>query len=118
MREAIDNPGTMRPVRVIGSPGMVMLHMCVECKTSLLCRFMDRGFVAGQTFSMGVLAITKTEVAPVLAMACVSGNDIIFVMGRADATTCGHDMFEATTVVSSHLIPMESGALVEMSQLS
>jgi hypothetical protein len=117
MREAINNLGTMCPVRVVGILGMVISHTCVECMTSPLGRFMNRGFVARQTSSMRVLAITKMEVTPVLAMACVGENDTIFVTGRADATTCGRDLFEATAVASSQLISMGSGAHVEISQL-
>ena len=30
MSEAIDNPGTICPVRIIGRTGMLMSHMCVE----------------------------------------------------------------------------------------
>jgi hypothetical protein len=117
MREAINNPGTMCPVRVVGSPGMVILHTCIECTTMLLGRFMDKGFVARQTFSMGVPAITETEVAPVSAMECVGGNNTHFLTGKADTTTCGRDMFDTTIVASSQLISVGSGAHVEISQL-
>ena len=37
-------------------------------------RFMVRGSVAGRMFVMGVPAITKIDVAPVSAMACVPEN--------------------------------------------
>jgi hypothetical protein len=116
MRDAINNPGTVFHVRVVGSSGMVISHTCIECTTSPLGRFMDKGFIARQTFSIGVLAITKTKVAPVLTMVCIGGNDTLFLTGRADATICVHDMLNAKTVASSQLFSMGSGAHVEISQ--
>ena len=80
MRDAINNPGTVFHVRVVGSSGMVISHTCIECTTSPLGRFMDKGFIARQTFSIGVLAITKTKVAPVLTMVCIGGNDTLFYL--------------------------------------
>ena len=87
IREAINNPRTMCFVRVIGSPGMSMLHTWVECMTPSRGRLMERGFVASWTLFIGVLAITNMDVAPVLAMACVVGIDNAF--GRLPvAATC------------------------------
>jgi hypothetical protein len=117
MREAINNPGIMCPVRVVDNPGMVISHTCIECTTSPLGRFMDKGFVIRQKNSMGVPTITKTEVVPVSAMACVGGNETIFLVGRADAIICGHDMFEAMTVASLQIIYMGSGVHIEILQL-
>jgi hypothetical protein len=96
IREAIDNPGTMCPVRVIGSPWMSMSHTCVGCMTPPFGRLMARGFVASQTLFIGVLAITNIDVALVSAMVCVVGIDNAFRIGRVGAITCGHDMFDVT----------------------
>ena len=117
MREAINKPGTMCPVRIVDSPGMVISHTCVECTTFPFGRFMDKGFVAWQTFAMGILAITITEVTPVSMMVCVRGNGTLLLTRRADTTICGCDMFDATIVASSQLISMGSRLHVKISQL-
>ena len=107
--EAIDNPGTICPVRIIGRPGMLMSHMCVEWTMSPFGRFMVSGSVAGRMFFMGVPAITKIDVAPVSAMACVSENASVLgtpcrraeAMLRAEATFLFRDVFDVMTVASS-----------------
>jgi len=61
------------------------------------------GSVAGRMFFMGVPAITKIDVAPVSAMACVSEN--ASVLGtpcrRAEATFLLRDVLDVMTVASS-----------------
>ncbi len=68
MREAMDNLETICPVRIIGSPGVTMLHTCVEHTISPFGRLMERGSVARRMFLIGVPAITNMEVAPMSAM--------------------------------------------------
>ena len=90
---------------------MVMSHMCVECTISPLGRFMVRGSIALRMFFMGVPAITKIDVAPVSAMACVSENASTLgtpcrraeAMLRAEALLLAHDVFDIITVASSLL---------------
>ena len=68
-----------------------------------------RGSVAGWMFFMGVPAITKIDVAPVSAMACVSANASVLgtpcrraeAMLRAEATFLSREVFDVTTVASS-----------------
>jgi hypothetical protein len=72
-------------------------------------RFMVRGSVAGRMFFMGVPAITKIDVAPVSAMACVSANVSVLgtpclraeAMLRAEATFLSREVFDIMTVASS-----------------
>jgi hypothetical protein len=72
MREAIDRPGTMCPVRATGRLGMFILHVCVDVTVSPLGRLIVRGTTACFTFCIGMPSITKSEVAPVSAMAWVA----------------------------------------------
>ena len=81
---------------------MLMSHMCVEYTILLLGRLMVRGSSAGQMLDMGVPAITKMDVAPVSAMACVSANASTLgtPFRRAEAMSLGRDLFDIITVVS------------------
>jgi hypothetical protein len=53
---------------------MMISHMCVELTISPLGRFMVSGSIAEWMLVMGVPVITKMDVAPVSAMACVLAN--------------------------------------------
>ena len=77
MREAIDRPGTMCPVRATGRLGMFILHVCVDVTVSPLGRLIVRGKMAQFTFCIGILFITKTKIALVPVMAWLAGNDFI-----------------------------------------
>ena len=67
-----------------------------------------RGSVVGRMFFMGVPAITKIDVAPVSAMACVLANASVLgtpcrraeAMLRAEATFLLRDVFDVMTVAS------------------
>jgi hypothetical protein len=100
MREPMDNPGTICPVRIIGNPRITMLHTCVKRTMSLFGRLMERGSIAGLMLLMGMPAIPNMEVAPVLAMECVLANAIALGRPRqsADAILCCLDLFDVTTV--------------------
>ena len=68
-----------------------------------------RGSVAGRMFFMGVPVITKIDVAPMSAMACVSANASVLgipcrraeAMLRAEPTLLLHEVFDVMMVVSS-----------------
>ena len=107
MSEAMDNPGTMCPVKIIGRPGMLMLHMCVEYRILPVGRLMVRGSSAGRMLDMGVPAITKMDVAPVSATACVSANASTLgtPFRRADTISLGRDLFNVITVALLLLFP-------------
>ncbi len=68
-----------------------------------------RGSVAGRMFFMGVPAITKIDVAPLSAKACVSENVSVLgtpcwrteAMLRAEATFLSCEIFDVMTVSSS-----------------
>ncbi len=63
---------------------------------------MIRGAIVEQMFFMGVPAITKMDVAPVLAMACVLANVSAVGMPfrRADAISLSRDLLDVMTVAS------------------
>ncbi len=67
---------------------------------------MVRGSIAEQMLFMGVPAITKMDVAPVSAMACVLAN--VSAVGlpfrRADAISLSRDLLDVITVASSLVI--------------
>jgi hypothetical protein len=124
MREAMDNPRTICPARIIGSPGITMLHRCIERTMSPFGRLMDRGSVDGQMLLMGMPAIKNMEnmeVAPVLAMECVFENAIALDRPRrsADAILCSLDLFDVMAVASLSvlLIVLGSKAYDEISFL-
>ena len=61
--------GTMCPVNVVGSPGILMSHMCVD----LIClpsgRLIVSGYIAGRLFFTSAPSMIKIDVAPVSAIA-------------------------------------------------
>ena len=67
---------------------------------------MVSGSIVERTFFMGVPAITKIDVAPVSAMACVSAN--VSTLGtpcrRAEAMFLVHKVFDEITVALSLLL--------------
>ena len=69
MRDTIFNDGTMWPVNSFGSPGILMLHTCVNHIVVPLGKFILSGFVATCLFSTSVLSMMKIVVAPVSAIA-------------------------------------------------
>ncbi len=60
--------GTMCPTSVNGKPGIVMLHVCVNVTFFPSGSKIVMGFSASLLFLHGIPSITKTDVAPVLAM--------------------------------------------------
>ncbi len=69
MREATVRCGTMWPVRMVGKPGMVTSHLCVEVIVRPSGRFILIGFDVVRLFLTEFVSITKMDVAPVSAMA-------------------------------------------------
>jgi hypothetical protein len=67
--EAIFRSGMMCPVRVIGKPGIFMLHTCVDLIFLPSKRLTVSGFVAICLFSTSTPSMTKMDVAPVSATA-------------------------------------------------
>ncbi len=50
IKDAIDSLGTACPTKTVGSPGMVMLHVCVDLTLLPSGKFMVSGWIAGQRF--------------------------------------------------------------------
>ena len=70
INDAIDNLGTTCPTNTIGSPGIVMLHVCVDFTFVPSGRLIVSGRIAGWRFSHGVPSVMRIDIAPVLAIAC------------------------------------------------
>ncbi len=69
INDAIDNLGTTCPTNPIGSPGIVMSHVCVDFTFVQSGRLIVSGRIAGWRFSQGVPSMMNIEVAPVSAIA-------------------------------------------------
>jgi hypothetical protein len=70
IKDAINNLGTMCPVKTMGRPGIVMLQRCANLTWLLSSKFIVNCIVAGQMFLTGVPSIMDMDVAPVSAIAC------------------------------------------------
>ncbi len=92
----------MCPSNTYGNPGISRSHTCIDFTIVPSGKLILRGFVAGRTFFIGVSFMSITDVAPVLATACVMG--IIGLLGcvlGAHILGCRIDTLEVTTVVLS-----------------
>ncbi len=69
IREAIFNDGTMCPVNVCGSPGILMSQTWVDRIVVPSGKFILSGLVAIRLLSTSALSMMNIAVAPVLAMA-------------------------------------------------
>ncbi len=100
-REAIDNSGTMCPTRVVGRPGSIISHICVDITRCPSANATFRGQVVIRLLRTGVPSITNMCVAPESAIASLG------VM-----VPCGHDCFVWTfavhTVWYSMFVPPET----------
>jgi hypothetical protein len=67
--EAIDRSGIMCPVSTVGSPSILMSHMCVDQTIRPSANATFSGCVVGRLLTTGVPSITKIWVAPESAMA-------------------------------------------------
>ena len=63
-REAIDNSGTMCPTRVVGRPGIMMSHMCVDITRRPTANSTLSGHVVFCLLWTSVPSMTKIWVAP------------------------------------------------------
>ena len=68
--DAIDRLGTICPVSITGSPGIVMLQQCDDLIFVPSGRLMVSGFVAILLLLTGVPSMMKIAVAPVSIIAC------------------------------------------------
>ena len=68
--DAIERLGTMCPVSISGSPGIVTSQQCDGLIFEPSGRLMVSGFVAIRLFSTGVPSMIKIAVSPVSMMAC------------------------------------------------
>jgi hypothetical protein len=69
INDAIVNLGTMRPVEIVGRPGIVMSHMCVDFTLLPLGKLIVSGCDEGHKLLTGVPSMINMEVAPVSAIA-------------------------------------------------
>ena len=70
INNAMDSLGTTCPTSTVGSPGIVMLHVCVDITFVPSGRLIVSGRTAGRRFLHGVPSIIKIEVTPVSAISC------------------------------------------------
>jgi hypothetical protein len=63
-REAMDNSGTMCPMRVVGRPGITMSHICVDSTRWPSAYVTLRGHVVFCLLRTGVPSIMKIWVNP------------------------------------------------------
>ena len=92
--------GTMWPVDVTGRPGIVTLQMCVDCTFIPSGRLIDMGFVARRLFCTLVSFITKTDVAPVSAMAWAGSIDMTLAICSMIGCSMVVDKFAAALTMS------------------
>ncbi len=69
INDAIVNLGTMRPVKIVGRPGIVMLHMCVGFTLLPSDKLIVNGCAEGRTLLRGVPSMINMEVASVSVIA-------------------------------------------------
>ena len=68
-REAIDNSGTICPTSVVGSPGIMMSHICVDITRRPSANDTFSGHVVFCLLWTGIPSMTKIWVAPESAIA-------------------------------------------------
>jgi hypothetical protein len=69
INDAIVNLGTMCPVKIVGRPGIVMLHMCVDLTLLPSGKLSVNGCDEGRKLLTGVPSMINMEVAPVSEIA-------------------------------------------------
>ncbi len=69
MRDATFSEGMMCPVNMVGSPGIIMSHICVDMICLPSGKFIVRGFLATCLLTMSRPSMMNMDVAPVLAIA-------------------------------------------------
>ena len=74
-REAIDNSGSICPTSVVGSPGIIISHICVDITRRPLANAIFSGHVVFCLLWMGMPSMTKIWVA--LESAIASFNAIV-----------------------------------------
>ena len=70
INNVMDSLFTTCPTRTFGSPGIVMLHLCVDITFVPSGRLIVSGRTARRRFLHGVPSMMKIKVAPVSAIAC------------------------------------------------
>ena len=70
--------GTMCPAKMVGRPGMLILHTCVEYIYLPLGNLIVRGVHMILLLSMGAPSMMNIGVAPVSTMACLVANVIVW----------------------------------------
>jgi len=84
-REAIDNSGTMCPTSVVGSPGIMMSHICVDVTRPPSANDTFSGHVIFCLLWTGIPSVTKIWVAPKSA---ISSFVAIVIVAYAHFEAC------------------------------
>ncbi len=69
MRHAALSKGMMRPINMVSSPGIIMLHICVDMICLPSGKFIARGFLATLLLTMSRPSMMNMDMAPVSAIA-------------------------------------------------
>ena len=78
MRDTIFNDGTMWPVNIFGSPGILMSQTCVNPIVVPSGEFILSGFIVIRLLLTSVLSMMKIVVAPVSAIALYAAMVSVF----------------------------------------
>ncbi len=84
-REAIDNSGTMCPMSVVGRPGIMMSHMCVDITRCPLANATLSGHIVCRLLWTGMLSMTKIWVA---LESAIASFDAIVIAAYAHFDVC------------------------------
>jgi hypothetical protein len=103
-REAIDNSGTMCPTRVVGRPGSIISHICVDITRRQSANATFRGQVVIRLLRTGVPSITNICVAPESAIACDCFDGTFVVNAVWYSMFLPLETLDVTTVMSSLLM--------------
>ncbi len=84
-KDAIDNSGTICPTSIVGSPGIIMSHICVDVTRRPSASATFSGHVVFRLLWTGIPSMTKIWVAPESAIASV---DAIVIAAYANFEAC------------------------------
>ena len=124
INEATARFGTTRPTRIVGSPGIMMSHVCVDITRRPSGKLIVIGRSAIFLLTTSAFSMMNIDVAPVSAIACVDAmvrafkhsceglpnsiraveamlGALLYVLGTVDGAVEGAEQFDVTTVASS-----------------
>jgi hypothetical protein len=98
MRDATAKWGMTCPINMVGSPGIILLHTCIDYTFLPSGMLMVIGLVAMHLLLTSTPSIIKIDVVPVSAMACRVAIVIPFIVSSVGAPNNTH----AVAAVDGH----------------